>query len=69
MTIPKIEYEEFKIINIEYCNKINFSYEEIIEQKIQLSINKKDIDKYNTNICYYKDLCYTAISEFVIDIC
>jgi len=64
--IPIIDYVIFnedgsKKLNLDCCNNISIYY------NIPVSINEKDLDKYNTTSEYYTNECTKAKSEDGVD--
>ena len=64
--IPMVGYEIFhpytkEKLDLDYCNSI------YIDLAIPVSINEKDIDKYNPNSEYYKNICNSYPNEKSVD--
>ena len=71
--IPKIEYEIYSSLNDDNSDnltKLNLTIcqKEKVELSIPVSINKDEIDKYNSSSDYYNDICSIATSNFSTDI-
>ena len=70
MKIPKTEYNVFyplngsnlNLLNLSKCDKLK------IEVLTPILINNEDIDKYNPNSDYYRDICYKSSNNKGIDI-
>ena len=67
--IPLIQYTAFnpiskERIDLSYCINLGIN----IYLNIPISINEKFLMKYNPNIDYYKDICYTYTTDFGTDI-
>ena len=67
LLIPIVEYEVYDIKNkrkldLNYCNNTN------IDIFLPVSLNEKNLFKYNTSSEYYNDICFTYTTENKTDI-